>query len=85
MSSRSKRHRRSPAASSVATVGAEKSACPGVQPYESEPPAACDRSLPTHEEVAVRAREIWEQRGCPQGQDYEVWLAAEGELFGRNG
>ncbi|HXG48119.1 MAG TPA: DUF2934 domain-containing protein [Methylomirabilota bacterium] len=35
---------------------------------------------PTHEEVARRAYELWEQRGRPQGRDVELWLEAEGQL-----
>jgi hypothetical protein len=34
----------------------------------------------THEEIAKRAREIWQKEGCPQGRDQEHWLQAESEL-----
>jgi hypothetical protein len=34
----------------------------------------------SHEQIAERAREIWEQRGCPYGQDREIWLEAEEQL-----
>lgn len=30
--------------------------------------------------VRERARELWEQHGCPQGRDHEFWLRAEREL-----
>jgi hypothetical protein len=33
-----------------------------------------------HDRIAQRAREIWERRGCPQGQDREIWLEAEAQL-----
>ncbi len=30
--------------------------------------------------IAQRAREIWQRQGCPEGRDFENWLAAEKEL-----
>ena len=36
------------------------------------------------QEIAVRAREIWEQNGRPSGRDLEFWLQAESEIRGRN-
>jgi hypothetical protein len=33
-----------------------------------------------HDQIANRARAIWEQRGCPQGQDDRIWREAEDEL-----
>lgn len=35
---------------------------------------------PTHEEIARRAKHLWQDRGCPQGQDDEIWLQAENQL-----
>ena len=32
------------------------------------------------EEIRARARELWEQHGCPAGRDLEFWLQAEREL-----
>ena len=32
------------------------------------------------DEIAARAREIWEQQGRPAGRDVEFWLQAEAEL-----
>lgn len=32
------------------------------------------------EQVARRAYEIWQAKGCPHGQDVENWLQAEREL-----
>jgi hypothetical protein len=37
--------------------------------------------LPTQEEIAQRAREIWLARGQPDGCDMEIWLQAERELL----
>jgi len=38
------------------------------------------RPLPTHDQIACRAYEIWEQTGCTTGRDAENWLQAEREL-----
>jgi len=35
---------------------------------------------PAHEKIAARAQEIWRERGCPKGQDEEIWYQAEREL-----
>ena len=35
------------------------------------------------EEVKARARELWEQNGCPAGRDLEFWLRAESEIKAR--
>jgi hypothetical protein len=35
---------------------------------------------PTEQEIAQRAREIWNSRGQPAGQDTEIWLEAERQL-----
>src|SRR5688572_3212285 len=37
-------------------------------------------TLPTHDEIAQLAYEIWQNRGCPDGQDQELWLEAERQL-----
>ena len=34
----------------------------------------------TNEEVKARARELWEQNGCPAGRDLKFWLQAESEI-----
>ena len=36
---------------------------------------------PTHEEIAHRAQEIWQQTGNPGGRDTEIWLEAERQLM----
>lgn len=38
------------------------------------------RTVPTHEEIAVRAYVFWQQRGCPDGSAEEDWLKAEQQL-----
>jgi len=41
------------------------------------------------DEIARRAYEIWQRRGCPQGDGNDDWLTAKAELLatrvGRNG
>lgn len=38
------------------------------------------RTSITHEQIATRAYQLWEDRGCPGGTDREDWLEAEREL-----
>jgi hypothetical protein len=38
------------------------------------------RPFPTHEQIALRAYEIWIQSGYLTGRDYENWSQAEREL-----
>lgn len=33
-----------------------------------------------HERIAQLAREIWEAKGCPVGQDMQNWQEAEAQL-----
>jgi hypothetical protein len=40
-------------------------------------PAACS---PTHDDIALRAYEIYLRDGAPHGRDLEHWLRAEAEL-----
>ena len=35
---------------------------------------------PIHEQIAVLAYELWQQRGCPEGCPEEDWFRAEHEL-----
>jgi hypothetical protein len=35
---------------------------------------------PSHQDITNRAKEIYFQKGCPQGQDEQIWLQAEKEL-----
>lgn len=34
----------------------------------------------SHDQIAERARAIWQERGQPEGRDLEHWLDAEREL-----
>lgn len=38
------------------------------------------REATNHEEIARRARELWEQDGCQPGNDVKHWLEAEHQL-----
>ena len=37
----------------------------------------------TKHEIKARARELWEQNGCPAGRDLKFWLQAESEIKAR--
>ena len=47
------------------------------------------RSIVTDDEIAQRAYQIWEARGCPPGDGADDWQTAKAELMaarvGRNG
>jgi hypothetical protein len=34
----------------------------------------------THQQIEERAKKIWQQKGCPMGQDEKNWLEAEAQL-----
>ena len=36
-----------------------------------------------HDDIAVLAYKLWQQRGCPSGSDQEDWFRAEQELKNR--
>ena len=38
----------------------------------------------TKQAISARAREIWEQNGCPADRDLEFWLQAESEINERD-
>lgn len=37
-------------------------------------------NTPTHQAIEHRARQIWQDYGCPAGRDEEIWLEAETQL-----
>jgi Protein of unknown function (DUF2934) len=39
-----------------------------------------DDSLPSRDQIAQRAFELWHAKGCPQGSAEQDWLDAEAEL-----
>ena len=34
----------------------------------------------THEQIAERAKALWQQHGCPAGEDEKNWYEAEAQL-----
>ena len=42
-----------------------------------------DEGNPTREEIALRAYQIYVERGGADGRDIDDWLQAEGELLAR--
>ena len=38
------------------------------------------KSAPTHDQIADRARAIWQSKGWPAGRDEENWREAEAQL-----
>jgi Protein of unknown function (DUF2934) len=47
----------------------------------TQPPPKASHSALTEEQIAARAYEIWQRRGCPLGQDGQCdWYAARAEL-----
>jgi hypothetical protein len=43
-------------------------------------PPRSSAAAPTHEQIAARAREIWQRHGRQPGRDQENWLEAERQL-----
>lgn len=42
------------------------------------------QEVPTREQIALRAYQLYERRGCQHGRDMEDWFAAESELRSQN-
>ena len=58
-------------------------AAPGVAEVPSRPlppPAPLLDTAPTPAEIALRAWQLWEQEGRPEGRDVAHWLQAEAQL-----
>lgn len=69
----SKRGRASKAASELRSQPTRESEGGGTATATATPPI-------THEQIAERARQIWEQHGRPQGEDERNWREAERQL-----
>ncbi len=50
-----------------------------VQLQESKPTVAPAQTL-THDQIAGRAKKLWQQHGCPQDKDEYIWHEAERQL-----
>jgi hypothetical protein len=42
--------------------------------------ATPDRPIPRHEQIALRAYQLWENQGRPAGTEWENWFEAERQL-----
>ncbi len=51
--------------------------------HTSHSPTAKTESstLPSQDEIALRAHQLWCQQGCPHGQDVDNWVEAERQLL----
>jgi hypothetical protein len=65
----------------IATAPSEKSR---PNPVAELPPAGATLDI-TDQEIALRAFELYCERGCEDGHDLEDWLRAEQELRGQPG
>jgi len=45
------------------------------------PSQSTEVAKPTHEQVALRAELLWKAKGTPNGQDEQIWLEAERQLY----
>lgn len=52
-----------------------------MKPLSTIPPSTETLRHPSHEEIAQRARELWEKQGRPVDRDEEIWLEAERQLL----
>jgi len=46
----------------------------------ARPKQPSSKSVLTHQQVAERAKAIWQSKGCPAGQDEQNWREAEAQL-----
>jgi hypothetical protein len=58
---------------------------PAASSTTSSTSAAVASCKPTHDQVAQRAKSIWQAKGCPPGQDQQNWLEAEKQLHAEKG
>jgi hypothetical protein len=75
---------------SAAPAGSGAQPSKAVGPGSLGPPPALSSSAagrkpasartPTHDQIAARAREIWQAKGCKSGQDLQNWHEAEAQL-----
>ncbi|MEQ1794177.1 MAG: DUF2934 domain-containing protein [Nitrospira sp.] len=59
----------------MATVIRKQSNAPASRPSRSANPIELPDGM--RDRIAVKAYELWNQRGCRQGRDLEDWLDAE--------
>jgi hypothetical protein len=75
---------RSRAAAPVASAKAKGGPAGSTSQMVASQPAmkapAAVKPGPTQEQIAIRARQIWQASGCKPGRDKENWLQAEAQL-----
>jgi len=74
-----------PSGTKKAVSVAKKNVCPKpgdqmTDPVGDEENVPASSSGLTEDEIAARAYEIWQERGCPEGCDEENWQLAQEEL-----
>jgi len=52
-------------------------------PFSRPTTTSTATASPSQQDIAKRAFEIYMSKGCPQGQDEQIWLEAERELRGK--
>ena len=67
------------AKSKSVNTGPAPVAMPKALPSPSRPAAR----TPSYTEIEARARVLWQEKGCPEGRDEEIWLQAEQDLARR--
>ena len=50
------------------------------EPKEKKTQQAPKKITLSQDQISKRAKEIWQQRGCPSGEDERNWLEAENQL-----
>lgn len=56
---------------------------PVEKPYFAIRESKSEQARPTHEEIEIRAYEIYIERGRADGHDLENWLQAEQQILAR--
>lgn len=65
----------------MATVTKVKRSKPSSTPRSKTKASPTSESwTPTHEQIAKRAYQLWQERGQAHGQDIQDWLNAEAQL-----
>lgn len=68
----------------VPSQSSEVSGCP-THPFSGDPSGFwIITTEPTHDDIARRAYELYQQRGCTDGEDWRDWFQAENELRKRH-
>lgn len=69
----------------MTSTAQEKTARRTVAPKQARESRSNGRREPSHEEIALRARDLYERSGCQPGRDEEFWLEAERQLRQEHG